>query len=100
YELNTLTASSGLDGFSFKSITVRAADQVVLFVPVFVTRFALEDLADGAVKKIIAGFSKVAPAVFRPRLIGVGFVEGEWGAVGVQPGIDARLLARAWKEAR
>lgn len=83
YQLVRLLDDCGMDGFRFGSLVVRDAGRPILLVPLFFTVMDLAAMADG----MIATAGRIAATVFRallrPRVLGVGFVEGEWGEIGV-----------------
>ena len=92
-----LIESVGMEGFTFRSIVVSDDAGPVLYVPLFVVRFELVSMLDSAVKRLLAPIARLMPGVLKPRLLGVGFVEAEWGAVGVRPGIRRAVLSAAWE---
>ena len=99
YELVRLTEACGLDGFSFGSIVVRHAGRPVVLVPLFRTTFDLANMVDGLTRKIASVLSRLLPSLLRPRLLGVGFVEGEWGAIGVARDLPDPIRHRACERA-
>lgn len=96
HELVGLIESSGMDGFSFHSVVVRESNRPVLLAPLFETVFELSGMVNGAVKAIVGVASRAVPSLLRPRLLGIGFVEGEWGEVGMVRGLPDEILAQAW----
>ncbi|MGA2502140.1 MAG: GNAT family N-acetyltransferase, partial [Tepidisphaeraceae bacterium] len=95
YELVRLTESCGLNGFSFGSIVVRHAGRPVVLVPLFRTTFDLARLVDGFARNVASMLSRFVPSLLRPRLLGVGFVEGEWGAIGLARDLPDPIRHRA-----
>ncbi|MFI5378372.1 MAG: GNAT family N-acetyltransferase [Tepidisphaerales bacterium] len=96
FELVRLIESSGMDGFSFSSVVVRQDGRPILLVPVFETVFDLASMLDGARRAIVRALARLAPSILRPRMLGIGFIEGEWGQVGLLHGLDGRTQRRAW----
>ncbi len=95
-ELVRLTESCGLDGFSFASVVVRHAGRPVLLVPLFQTTFDITHMVKGLTRTIATAIARVLPSLLRPRLLGVGFVEGEWGAIGLDRNLPDSLRHAAW----
>lgn len=92
-----LSAGCGMDGFSFGSVVVRQGTLPILLLPLFQTRFDLSELAGERLQRLLTPIAKALPGVFRPRLLGVGMVEGEWSDVGVLPGLGGTTLQEAWQ---
>src|SRR5438128_1537444 len=80
-----LMQRSGFDGFRFHSIVVRQENKPILFLPLCEASFNLSTFLDGGLKKIMAALAWLLPGLFCPRILGVGLVEGEWGAIGWDP---------------
>ncbi len=99
YAMVRLVQSSGMDGFSFHSIVVRDGAVPILLLPLFDAVFDLKNLLDGLAGRIASALARLFPSVMSPRLLGVGFVEGEWGAAGIRPDTQAPILAQAWQMA-
>ncbi len=95
-EMVALKQSTGFDGFQFHTILVKQDDQPILMVPLFQTHFNLTRLADGWVEKLTAPLVSGLPHLFNPQILGVGFVEGEWGQIGIDSNIDKSTLTVAW----
>jgi hypothetical protein len=98
-EMVRLISQCGMDGFSFAAIVVSQGDEPVLMLPLFEARFRLATLLDGAAAKIARGMETFAPNLLAPKLLGVGFVEGEWGQAGVKSGLAPAVLREAWHQA-
>ncbi len=96
YEMIRLVQASGMNGFSFHSIVVHCADAPVLLLPLFNAALDLKSLLEGTPARIAAALARLFPSVMSPRILGIGFVEGEWGAVGVRPGLANDILDNAW----
>lgn len=96
YDNIVLTQRCGMDGFSFRTVVVRDESGPVLVLPTFQTRFDAASMADGKARGVVRALAGVFPGVLKPRLLGIGLVECEWGAIGVRAGTDARTLDRAW----
>jgi hypothetical protein len=93
--LLSLLQESGIDGFNLSSIVVLKDDAPILFLPLFETRFDLSTFVEGWIKKSLKLTGRLIPSVFRPRVLGVGLVEGEWSEIGIDPQIDAGTLNAA-----
>ncbi len=87
---------AGLDNFRFHSIVVRQDEQPILFLPLFETTYRLSTLVEDAAKGVATMITACFPPLCHLRLLGVGFVEGEWGQVGVDPQVDRATLDAAW----
>ena len=95
-EMIRLIQRVGLDGFRFHSIVVRENERPILLLPLFETVYDLSALAEPAMRSVIASAARKLPQLLRPRILGVGLVEAEWGQVGVDASIDRKTLAAAW----
>jgi hypothetical protein len=91
----SLLQESGIDGFNLSSIVVFQDDAPILFLPLFETRFDLSTFVEGWTRKSLKLAGRLIPSVFRPRILGVGLVEGEWSEIGIDPQIDAGTLDAA-----
>ncbi len=94
-----LLEESGVDGFTLGSIVVFNGEAPILLLPLFETRFDLSTFAEGWVKKSLKAAGLLMPSVFRPRILGVGLVEGEWSEIGIDPQIDEDTRDAACKMA-
>ena len=94
-----LLEESGIDGFNLSSILVFKDDVPILFLPLFETRFDLSTFVEGWVQKSVKAAGRLMPAVFHPRILGVGLVEGEWSEIGIDPQIDKGTFDVAFKMA-
>jgi uncharacterized protein len=97
--LLSLLQESGIDGFNLRSIVVSKDDIPVLLLPLFEARFDLSSFVEGWLKKTLKVAGSLIPAVFQPRVLGVGLVEGEWSEIGIDPHIDEGTLDAAYKMA-
>jgi hypothetical protein len=95
--LLTLLEESGIDGFNLGSIVVFQDDAPILLLPLFETRFDLSVFVAGWASKVLKTAGRLMPSVVRPRILGVGLVEGEWSEIGIDPQIAADTLAAACK---
>jgi len=86
----------GIAGFTFHSIVVRKAQRPILLLPLFETDYRLSALVQGGAKRFVERIMRYAPQLNQLHLLGVGFVEGEWGQVGVDPQTDSATLDEAW----
>ena len=91
-----LLEESGVDGFTLGSIVVFKEEVPVLLVPLFETRFDLSAFAEGWIKKSLQAAGRLMPAVFQPRILGVGLADGEWSEIGIDPNIDKDTLDAAF----
>jgi len=87
---------SGMDRFSFYSIVVREKEHPILLVPLFETRYEVHSGYHGAGRKLLDRIAQILPNVFYPKILGVGFVEGEWGQIGFEPEATLEQLQVAW----
>jgi hypothetical protein len=98
-EIIRLIQDCGMDNFSFAAILVRRGEEPILLLPLFRVPFRLAGLLDGATGKIVRAVEHITPGLVTPRLLGVGFVEGEWGQIGVKKDLDQSTLTAAWTAA-
>src|SRR5215470_14131313 len=89
FENVTLSQRCGMDGIDFRTVVVRDGRGAALVVPTFEARFRASSMTDGTIRGVLRALEPIVPGWLRPRLLGVGLVEGEWGAVGVRPGLGA-----------
>ncbi len=92
-----LIQRSGPEGFRFHSIVVREGDRPILLLPLFETTYELSTLMEPGIQPVVAAAAKRLPRLLSPRLLGVGFVEAEWGQVGIDFSVDRATLAAAWR---
>ena len=97
--LLSLLQESGIDGFNLRSIVVLKDDAPILLLPLFETRFDLSAFVEGWIKKSLKVAGRLIPSVFKPRVLGVGLLVGEWSEIGIDPQIDAGTLEAACKMA-
>ncbi len=95
-EMINLIQSSGFDGFNLYSIVVRKESIPILILPLFETTYDISELADESFRKIFNSLANWIPKLFKPKVLGVGFVEGEWGQIGFDSNIDMETLNLAW----
>jgi len=93
--LLSLLQESGIDGFDLSSIVVSKDTVPILFLPLFETRFDLSTFVEGWIKKSVKLAGRLIPSVIRPRILGVGLVEGEWSEIGIDPHLDEVTLDAA-----
>ncbi len=92
-----LVQRSGFEGFNLRSIVVFKEERPVLFLPLFEARFNLSTFLDeGWFKKILKIASHLLPPLFNPRVLGIGFIEGEWSEIGIDAHMDGEALDDAW----
>jgi hypothetical protein len=97
--LLSLLQESGIDGFNLRSIVVLKDDAPILLLPLFETRFDLSTFVEGWIKKSLKVAGRLIPSLFRPRVLSVGLLVGEWSEIGIDPQIDAATLDAACKMA-
>ncbi len=95
-EMIQFVQDSGFQGFNFYHIVVRQDGKPILFLPLFETEYNLSTFLEGWIKKIFYMISQGTGRLLRPRVLAVGFVEGEWGEVGFDREVDRRTLQLAW----
>jgi hypothetical protein len=99
YDNVALTQRVGMDGITFQTLIVSDREGPLLVLPTFLTTFDSVSMADGRARTFLRAAARVAPGLLRPRILGVGLVEGEWAAIGVRPGCEASALDHAWQQA-
>lgn len=90
-----LLEGSGVDGFKQSSIVVLQDEVPVFLLPLFETRFDLSSFVDGWSKKLLHLAGDLIPSFFRPTVLCVGSLVGEWSEIGIDPGLDAETLDAA-----
>ncbi len=95
-ELIRFTQDCGVPGFTCYSIIVRDEERPILLLPLFETSYQLSSLVDAGAKRVVGALTQCLPFLRCFRLLGVGFVEGEWGQVGVDRTADRSILEAAW----
>ncbi|HEY9793657.1 MAG TPA: GNAT family N-acetyltransferase [Candidatus Obscuribacterales bacterium] len=78
-----LMSSCKLEGFKLQSIVAHKDGQPLVLLPLFQTRYSIATTLDQPARKLVASLEKWIPSLLCPRVIGVGFVEGEWGEIGI-----------------
>ena len=91
----SLLEESGVDGFKQSCIVVLQDDLPVLLLPLFETRFDLSSFVEGWNKKMLHLAGGLLPSLFRPTLLCVGSLVGEWSEIGIDPRLDAATLHAA-----
>lgn len=94
--LAKLIASDGMDGVSASTLIIRNDHGPILVLPLFTARIDASSLIEGPAAPIARFLARVAPGPMHPRLLGIGFVEGEWGAAGFSADATPAHLDRAW----
>lgn len=97
--LLSLLQESGLEGFTLRSIVVSNDNSPILLLPLFETRFDLSTFVEGWIRNLLKAAGRLIPSIFRPRILGVGLVVGEWSEIGIDPQLDAGTLESAFKMA-
>jgi hypothetical protein len=95
-ELIKLVDDSGMEGFEFYSIVIRKDQQPILIAPLMVARYPVATTLDGKAKEIGIWIETKIPNLLSPKVLLIGFVEGEWGQIGVTPNLNENLLNEAW----
>ncbi|GEM_PF-56493 len=95
-EMINLIQRSGFDGFNFHSIVVYEGKEPILFLPLFETDYNLSTMVDKGAKKLFDSVADYLPKLLRPKVLGVGFVEGEWGQIGYDLSVSKDTLDKAW----
>lgn len=88
---------TGMEGYDFHSIVVRYDNKPVLHIPLFSLRLELHTMLEGVPKALARTLTPAMPRMFAPRILGVGFVEGEWSAIGIDPEAGKEVLECAWR---
>lgn len=86
----------GMDDFEFSSIVVKDNDGPLLVLPLFTTHYDLTTTLSGRALQVAGVAKTLLPMLLRPKVLGVGFVEGEWGEVGFDRKAPLELLEKAW----
>ena len=95
-EMIQFVETSGFEGFDFYHVVVRQKGKPILFLPLFETEYNLATFLEGWSKKAVYKVSRWTGRLLRPRVLAVGFVEGEWGEVGFDREADHKTLHLAW----
>lgn len=91
-----LIQESGFNDFQFLSLVCTWNQTPILYLPLFEARFPLSTFTEGVLKTVLNTCSKFIPFL-RPRILGVGIPEGEWGQVGFDEACDKEILNTAWE---
>ena len=95
-EMIQLVQRCGMDGFTFHSILIRDGERPILLLPLFETRYSLSTFVESSARRWVDPLTRWWPRLLRPRVLGVGFVEGEWSQVGVEPDLERAVIEQAW----
>lgn len=98
-ELIRLVSESGMEGFQFHNIIISLDERPVLVLPVMTACYPLITTLDGEAKEIAIKVEKRIPSLLNIKALFVGFVEGEWGQVGVDSSAGKEIIARSWEMA-
>jgi len=93
-ELISFMETRGLEGFQFGSVVASLDGQPILLAPLWFTNYSIATTLDGAPRSILQKLEKFFPAL-RPNVLGVGFVEGEWGSFGLSQTLDYKTKNEA-----
>jgi hypothetical protein len=91
-----LLQKSGMEGFILHSLLVRDKKKPVLMLPLFETHYVVHSVYQGWGKALLNYLTTILPRFFKPKVLGIGFVEGEWGQVGYDPTVSQKRLSEAW----
>ena len=97
--LLSLLQESGVGSFNLRSIVVFKEGAPILLLPLFESHFDLSTFAEGWIKRSLKVATRLVPSIFRPRILGVGLLVGEWSEIGIDHRVDARTLEQAWQMA-
>ena len=95
-ELINLVQRSGIDGFVFHSILIKEGEKPILLLPLFETNYNISKMVGENAREIFDFVTGWSPKLFCPKVLGVGFVEGEWGEIGFDKNTDVETLDKAW----
>ncbi len=97
-EMISLIQDSGFDGFNLHSIVIRQdqGHQPILFLPIFETEYKLNCITQPRIRKLIETGLPYFQKLLTPKLVGIGFVEGEWGQIGYEHTLNDEDLMEAW----
>ncbi len=95
-ELINLVQRSGIDGFAFHSILIKEGTNPILVLPLFETNYNISKMVDENARKAFDFITGWSSKLFCPKVLGVGFVEGEWGQIGFDQNTDIKTLDQAW----
>ena len=98
-ELICLVKEPSFNGFVFHSLVVRRDDHPILILPLCETECSLATVIGGPARKLARIADRCFPNLLRLRLLGVGFVGGEWGEIGADAAVSRELLEQAWEMA-
>lgn len=90
-----LLGKSGLEGCELRSIVARVGNEPVVVLPIFLSSYSVASALSGMPKRIAVGLQKVLPNLLRPRVLGVGFADGEWGQIGINSRFSQTIIDRA-----
>src|SRR5277367_4620398 len=82
---------------SLGSVVVRLDGRAVLLLPSFSTRYDLTTTLTGKFLALANKLKSLFPNLICPTVVGVGFIEGEWGQVGVDTALSLHELNQAWQ---
>jgi hypothetical protein len=93
----SLGMDAGMDGLVYRFILVRKAGKLVLAIPIFECTFDVSAMVRGRTRMAVRWLGTIARPMLRPRLLGIGLVEGEWGSIGVARDADPGTMTEAWR---
>jgi hypothetical protein len=95
-EIIKLIQDSGFEGFDLYSIVISLDNKPIIHMPLFKTSYNISNFLSGWVQKVINKAGIFLPKIFRPTVLGVGFVESEWSQIGVDQDISKSILDEGW----
>lgn len=72
YDYLTAIERAGIEGFSWRYVTVVDADTIVAAAPAFLTDYPLDTTLTGAAKRVVHGIRNLVPGALRLRLGAIG----------------------------
>jgi len=95
-EIINLIQDSGLEGFELYSMVIYLDSRPVIHIPLFKTSYNISNFFYGCVQKAVNAVGLIFPKIFRPTLLGIGFVESEWSQIGIDTSISENILDKCW----
>lgn len=96
YDALQVVEKNGFREIELGSLVVRQGSRPILYLPYFITEYSLVEAVEVQYRKYLRWLLLLAPTVFRPKLIGIGIVESDWGAIGYDRTVDHVVLNHGW----
>ncbi len=96
-ELLQLVNNAGMTGFDFSSIVVFCDGKPRIVLPLMVARYPIVTTLEDDIKDLAIKVERRFPNLLNPKVVFVGFVEGEWGQIGVDRSAPPQVLQQCWK---